>query len=141
MLYPVYVHPGDALHAHGVTFPDFPGCFAAADELENLPAAIQEAVEAHFHGETSAIPSPSSLASLKNQSQYVDGIWLLADIDLSRIDTTPIRLNVSLPSNLVQRIDAWANANHMTRSGFLAKAARIVMDKQAGNSAPLESKA
>ena len=32
MLYPVYVHPGDESHAHGVTFPDFPGCFSAADE-------------------------------------------------------------------------------------------------------------
>ena len=30
MLYPVYVHIGDADHAHGVTFPDFPGCFSAA---------------------------------------------------------------------------------------------------------------
>nr|WP_295580638.1 type II toxin-antitoxin system HicB family antitoxin [uncultured Lamprocystis sp.] len=30
MLYPVYVHPGDADHAHGVTIPDFPGCFSAA---------------------------------------------------------------------------------------------------------------
>ncbi len=31
MLYPVYVHQGDAEHAHGVTLPDFPGCFSAAD--------------------------------------------------------------------------------------------------------------
>ena len=39
MLYPVYVHPGDADHAHGVTFPDFPGCFSAADDWSDLPAA------------------------------------------------------------------------------------------------------
>ena len=56
MLYPVYVHPGDAKHAHGVTFPDFPGCFSAADKWSDLPAAVQEAVEAHFNGEPDAVP-------------------------------------------------------------------------------------
>jgi metal-responsive CopG/Arc/MetJ family transcriptional regulator len=54
-------------------------------------------------------------------------VWLLADVDLARIDTKPVRLNVSLPSNLVQQIDTWANAHHMTRSGFLAKAAQDAM--------------
>jgi hypothetical protein len=48
-------------------------------------------------------------------------------ITLSRIDTQPVRLNVSLPSNLVQQIDAWAKAHHMTRSGFLASAASQAM--------------
>jgi predicted RNase H-like HicB family nuclease len=127
MLYPVYVHVGDATHAHGVTFPDFPGCFAAADEWEGLPAAIQEAVEAHFHDEPEAVPPPTSLERLARDPQYEGGVWLLAEVDLSRIDTKPVRLNISLPANLVQRIDAWADAHHMTRSGFLAKAAQEAM--------------
>jgi metal-responsive CopG/Arc/MetJ family transcriptional regulator len=38
-----------------------------------------------------------------------------------------VRLNVSLPSNLVQQIDAWAQAHQMTRSGFLASAAMQAM--------------
>jgi predicted RNase H-like HicB family nuclease len=117
MLYPVYIHMGDAKHAHGVTFPDFPGCFSAADEWSDLPGAIQEAVEAHFHGEPDA--------------QYQGGVWLLAEIDLTRIDTRPVRLNVSLPSNLVQQIDTWASEHHMTRSGFLAKAAVEAMRERA----------
>lgn len=33
---------------------------------------------------------------------------MLADIDLSRIDTKPIRLNISLPAYLMQQIDAYA---------------------------------
>jgi predicted RNase H-like HicB family nuclease len=127
MLYPVYVHVGDAKHAHGVTFPDFPGCFAAADEWEGLPAAIQEAVEAHFHDEPEAVPAPTPLEQLARDPQYEGGVWLLAEVDLSRIDTKPVRLNISLPANLVQRIDAWADAHHMTRSGFLAKAAQEAM--------------
>ncbi len=93
MLYPVYVHVGNEREAHGVTFPDFPGCFSAADE-------------AHFHGEPEAVPPPTPLDRLVKDPEYQGGVWLLADIDLSRIETKPMRLNISLPSNLVQQIDA-----------------------------------
>lgn len=128
MLYPVYVHMGDAGHAHGVTFPDFPGCFAAADEWAALPAAIQEAVQAHFHGEgAQAVPAPTPLEVLAADAQYTGGVWLLAEVDLSRIDTTPVRLNISLPANLVEQIDAYARSHGATRSGFLAQAARQAM--------------
>ena len=64
MLYPVYIHMGDASHAHGVTFPDFAGCYSAADSWERLPAAIQEASEAHFAGEEGPIPPPTALEEL-----------------------------------------------------------------------------
>lgn len=128
MLYPVYVHPGDAKHAHGVTFPDFPGCFAAADDWADLPAAIQEAVQAHFHGEGArAVPAPTALETLAADPQFEGGVWLLADIDLSSIDTTPVRLNISLPANLVEQIDAYVRDHGATRSGFLARAAREAM--------------
>ena len=136
MLYPVYVHTGDATHAHAVTFPNFPGCFSAADDWNGLPAAIQEAVEAHFHGEPDAVPKPSSLEELAAHPDYQDGgIWMLAEIDLSKIETKPVRLNISLPSNLVQEIDAWAGQHHMTRSGFLAMAAQKVMRSPSQQSA------
>lgn len=127
MLYPVYVHMGDAETAHGVIFPDFPGCFSAADEWSDLPAAIQEAVQAHFYGEPDAVPAPTPLDRLANDPQYQGGVWLLADIDLTRIETRPVRLNVSLPAHLVKQIDAWAGEHHMTRSGFLAQAAERAM--------------
>lgn len=127
MLYPVYVHPGDAEHAHGVTFPDFPGCFAASDAWDDLPAAIQEAVQAHFFGEPESVPPPTPLDRLASDPAYQGGVWLLADVDLNRIDARPVRLNVSMPAHLVKQIDAWASARHMTRSGFLAKAAQLAM--------------
>ena len=131
MLYPVYVHTGDAQHAHGVSFPDFPGCFAAADDWVDLPAAIQEAVQAHFQGETGAVPAPTALEVLVADPQYASGVWMLADVDLSQIDTTPVRLNISLPANLVEQIDAYASSHGATRSGFLAQAARQAMLRQA----------
>lgn len=132
MLYPVYVHTGDAQHAHGVSFPDFPGCFAAADEWADLPAAIQEAVQAHFHGEgADAVPPSTALEVLVADPAYQGGVWMLAELDLSRIDTTPVRLNISLPANLVDQIDAYARSHGATRSGFLAQAARLAMGQTA----------
>jgi predicted RNase H-like HicB family nuclease len=127
MLYPIYVHVGNEQEAHGVVFPDFPGCFSAADDWNDLPAAIQEAVQAHFHGEPEAVPLPTPLEDLAARPEYQGGVWMLVDIDLSRIETKPVRLNISLPANLVQQIDAYASANHLTRSGFLAKAAQQAM--------------
>ena len=128
MLYPVYVHLGDARHAHGVTIPDMPGCFAAADEWTGLPAAVQEAVQAHFAGEgAAAVPQPTSLEQLAADPQYQGGVWMLVDVDLAVIDTSPVRLNISLPANLVEQIDAYARSQGSTRSGFLAKAARLAM--------------
>lgn len=123
MLYPVYVHIGDENHAHSVTFPDFPGCFSAADDWADLPRLIQEAVEVYFEGETDDVPLPTPLEVLARDPAYTGGTWLLADIDLERINPRRIRLNVSLPASLVARIDRYAAIHHLSRSGFLAQAA------------------
>ena len=122
MLYPLYVHYDEG-SAYGGTFPDFPGCFTAADELADLPRMAQEAVEVFFEGEDVEIAPPSSIARWKDDADYQGGFWLLVEIDLAQVNAKPLRLNVSLPAHLVQRIDRYAEAHHMTRSGFLARAA------------------
>jgi predicted RNase H-like HicB family nuclease len=123
MLYSVYVHLGDASHAHGVTIPDFPGCFSAADDWDLLPINIQEAIELYCEGEYMEIPMPTPLEQLASRPEYEGGAWLLVDVDVSRLSTKPVRINISLPENLLQNIDRYTKAHHLTRSGFLAKAA------------------
>lgn len=88
MFYPVYIHLGDETHAHGVTFPDFPGCFAAADELQGLPAAIREAVAAHFGADGDSIPGPTDLKKLAIKPEFQGGIWYLAEIDVAKARAT-----------------------------------------------------
>jgi len=126
VLYPIYIHK-DANSAYGAAFPDFPGCFAGADDLQDLPAAAQEAVEVHFHGETEPIPRPSAPEDWSDDAQFQGGYWMLVEIDLSRVNAKAIRLNVSLPQSLVKRIDAVAQARSMSRSAFLALAAEHEM--------------
>jgi predicted RNase H-like HicB family nuclease len=127
MLYPVYVHLGDKDHAHGVTVPDFPGCFSAADDWQGLPKAVQEALEVWREGEKADLPAPTPLESLAANPDYQGGVWLLLDVDTAKLDTKPVRLNISLPQSLVNEIDAYAKAHGATRSGFLAQAAREAM--------------
>jgi predicted RNase H-like HicB family nuclease len=124
MIYPVYVHPGDEQHAHGITVPDFPGCFSAADEWEEIPAMVQEAIELYCEGEDMELPSPTPLEKLMDDDQYRGGVWLLVEIDTSRLDTRPVRLNISLPRGLVAQMDRYAKAHGMTRSGLIATAVR-----------------
>lgn len=127
MLYPIYVHVGDEKHAHGIEFPDFPGCFSAADEWQDINRMAQEAVECHTSGENLAVPAPTALEKLAADPKYVGGVWMLVDLDVSRIDPAPQRVNVSLPRFLLSQIDEYAQAHHLTRSGFLAKAAQEAM--------------
>ena len=127
MFYPAYIHK-DANSSYGVSFPDFPGCFSAADELADLPKAAQEAVEVHFEGEDLPIPKPSAPEKWAKDKRYQSGYWMLIDIDLSKVSSKAIRVNISLPEDLVQRIDDYAKSRHMSRSAFLAAAAKREME-------------
>jgi predicted RNase H-like HicB family nuclease len=127
MLYPIYVHVGDKKHAHGIEFPDFPGCFSAADDWQEINRMAQEAVECHMANENLPIPAPTPLEKLAGDRRYKGGVWMLVDLDLSRIDPAPKRVNISLPGSLLSQIDAYAEARHLSRSGFLAKAAQEAM--------------
>ncbi|MBU0500614.1 MAG: type II toxin-antitoxin system HicB family antitoxin [Gammaproteobacteria bacterium] len=58
---------------------------------------------------------------LAKDPEYQDGgVWLLVDIDVSRIGPAPQRVNISLPRYLVAGIDDYARAHGATRPGFLA---------------------
>ena len=93
MLYPVYVHLGDENHAHGVTIPDFPGCFSATDDWDLLPNAIQEAIELYCEGEDMDIPAPTPVEKLIANPDCEGGVWMLIDVDVSRLSTKPMRIN------------------------------------------------
>lgn len=126
MLYPLYVHHEEG-SAWGGTFPDIAGCFTAADELADLPRMAQEAVEVHFDGEDMDLPVPSDISQWKDDPDYQGGFWMLVEIEPAQVNAKPVRLNISLPAHLVQRIDRYAEDHHMSRSGFLARAAQQAM--------------
>jgi predicted RNase H-like HicB family nuclease len=59
----------DAESAYGMWFPDMPGCFPAADELDDLPRVAAEMLRQHIEALESnrrAIPPPRPISDVMN---------------------------------------------------------------------------
>jgi predicted RNase H-like HicB family nuclease len=82
MLYPLYVWK-DTNGAYGASFPDLPGVNTVADQLDELPAMAQEAVECMYDG-SPEIPKATTVDNWKNDPVYKDGFWMAVEIDLGR---------------------------------------------------------
>ncbi len=106
---------------YGVDFPDFPGCVTAGTDLEDARRIAAEALAFHVEGmskDNESIPEPSSLETVMADPRNRDAVGFLVDVATKPSRT--VRLNVTLPEDLVQAVDA-ATSN---RSRFLAEAAR-----------------
>ena len=126
----IHKHPGSIF---GVSFPDFPGCISAADDLSDVPAAAKEALELCVEGmieDGDRLPEPRSLTDIQ-----ADGAWndyqaiLVIDVALP---ARQVRANISIDEALLIKIDRVAEDSGMTRSGFLAVAARQLIAKRKG---------
>jgi predicted RNase H-like HicB family nuclease len=90
----------DADSAFGIEFPDFPGCFSAADDFESiLPNAI-EALDLYLEG-TSAMPEAAPLEQIRErcERELAAGAFLFPVPVMSR-DTAVERVNISLERRL-----------------------------------------
>ncbi len=109
----------------GVSFPDLPGCVTAGATLDEARAMAEEALALHLEGLTAdsePAPEPSSLEAIMRAQENRDGVAIL--VDPPRAAAKSVRLNITLTDDLVERIDRHAEAHGLTRSGFLARAAR-----------------
>jgi predicted RNase H-like HicB family nuclease len=126
MRYPIAIETGDAKHAYGVVVPDLPGCFSAGGTLDeaiaNAPDAIslwlEDAVE---NGKVPPVAKP--IETHRKNPEFKGWVWAIVEVDLSRIADKAERINITLPSRLLERVDARAKRSGDTRSGFLARAA------------------
>ena len=115
----------DADSDYGVSFPDLPGCVTAGSTLDEARDMAAEALALHLEGlqeDGEAIPEPSSLESIMNDPDNRDGVAILvaAPAPVARA----VRINITLPADLLEEVDRYAEREGFTRSGFLAQAAR-----------------
>lgn len=125
MLFPVIVHK-DKNSAYGVTIPDIPGCFTAGDTLEEAIRNIQEAVECHLEPDDD-VPAPSSMEELMKDKSFKNGFWVIVDVDLSFMNGKAVRINITVPENILREIDISAKQKGLSRSAYLVSAARKMM--------------
>lgn len=56
-----------------MTLPDFPGCFAAADEIDGIADAVREALAVHVGDESRELSEPSKVANWEDDERFRDG--------------------------------------------------------------------
>lgn len=115
----------EAASDYGVSFPDLPGVVTAGTDLDDARAMAAEALALHLEGlaeDGEAIPEPSSLEAIMADKENKDGVAVLIPAPLQAPKT--VRINVTLPSDVLDAIDRMAEAEGFTRSGFIAKVAK-----------------
>jgi predicted RNase H-like HicB family nuclease len=116
--------------AYGVQFPDVPGCFSAADRMEDVSANAMEALS--LWAEDQSPVRPRTIDEIKKDKsvlrELAGGAFLLA-VPFVENDTRVVSANISLERGVLKAIDAEAKRRKLTRSAFLAQAARREMGR------------
>ncbi len=116
---------------YGVDFPDFPGCVTAGCSLDEARAMAQEALEFHIAGmieDREALPEPSEPEVVMGAPGNADAVAFLVSVAARKPRAR--RVNVTLPEDLLRRIDKVARHRGMNRSSFLARAAAQAIDSE-----------
>ncbi|WP_426228673.1 type II toxin-antitoxin system HicB family antitoxin [Pararhizobium sp. DWP3-4] len=120
----------DAKSDYGVSFPDFPGVISAGTDLDDARQMGAEALAFHLEGlaeDGVAIAEPSSLETVMADPDNRKGVAILVGV---KMDTKKaVRVNVTLPEDVLRQIDRFAEAKGLTRSGFIALAALHEIDR------------
>jgi predicted RNase H-like HicB family nuclease len=125
--YPAIIEP--ALDGYGVFFPDVPGCTSAGATVQEAARNAEEALQAHLdlaaeHHET--IPAPSELDAIVPDPDVVEAARVLVRAE---IPGRSVRVNITLPEELLAAVDRYAARSGYTRSGLLAQAVRERMQR------------
>jgi predicted RNase H-like HicB family nuclease len=124
LYFPAVIERGDE-PGFSVFFPDVPGCTSAGETLQQAAGNAETALHGHVElmieaGE--AVPPPSELGAMAIDPDVHAAALILIPLDLPSSRTT--RINITLPEDLLRRIDAAAS----NRSKFLARAAAKALE-------------
>jgi predicted RNase H-like HicB family nuclease len=111
--------------AFGVHFPDLPGCFSAADTIDDVIPNAVEALELWFDDAPAELPEPGTIDAVRTAAagDLAAGAFIVA-VPLLRNSGRMKRVNLSLDAGMLAAIDAEAAMRKLTRSAFLAQSAR-----------------
>jgi hypothetical protein len=85
----------------------------------------EEALALHVDGlveDGEAIPEASSLEVVMAHPENAGAVAIL--VSLKTEAKRAVRVNITVPEDVLQQVDAYAEANGLTRSGFLVRAAK-----------------
>lgn len=117
---------------YGISFPDFPGCVSAGATVEEAVQMGAEALRGHIElmaEEGLPLPEPSTMDEILADPENRGAVHAL--IPAPQPKPAVLRVNITLPQDVLEQIDRYAEAHGYTRSGFLASAAKKVIDEAA----------
>lgn len=129
LLYPMTAEWDPEARAWSLLSPDFPEIASVArsrDEIgEQASDALWTAIDARRE-DGEPLPSPCADPGLLPKDWFASGqnLLLFVPIPAEPPPSEPVRINVSLEKHLLGQIDREADRRGMTRSGFLAAAAK-----------------
>jgi predicted RNase H-like HicB family nuclease len=131
----------DADSAYGISFPDLPGCFSAADDEDEIFPQAQSALTL-FASDEQALPVSRPVSKLRAdpevRAEIAAGAFLIA-VPLIIVNRK-LRYNLMLASDLVEGVDATAKAMGVSRSEFVSEAIGERLKTQVGAVLMRESK-
>lgn len=132
MFYPIAIEIGDDHTAYSVVVPDVEGCYSAGDTLDEAVQNAHEAIDFHLEALSDdgvEIPKASELRDLVSNPEFAGWTWAIVNVDVTKYLGPSQKINVTLPGNLIRRIDNEVNINkaYKSRSGFLQEAALKVL--------------
>jgi predicted RNase H-like HicB family nuclease len=122
--------------AYGVVIPDLPGCTSGGASVE---AALRNAVEAmtlwveDARADGEKIPKPRTAEKLRADPEVAGALadgGVIAYVPLVLDAGRPVKANLSLDAGLLNAIDEAAERRGLTRSAFLASAAREKIESE-----------
>lgn len=121
--------------AYCVDFPDLPGCNTFGDSLAEALSNAKECLTSYLEvsvKDKEEIPSPSALADVQKKAEkscneleinIPEGTFYQA-VQSDPLDEKPVQVSISMLPSTIQIVDNAAKEVGMTRSGFLAFAAK-----------------
>ena len=110
----------------GVSFPDFPGCITAGGTIDEAKDMAHDALSLHIKGmleDGATIPVPSKLENIMDDPDYSNAAAILV-VSVSEVKPRSVRVNITVPEDMLRKIDSVAKKRGMSRSSFLVHAAQ-----------------
>lgn len=130
MKFIIVIGPGTDVTAFGVVVPDLPGCFSAGDTLDEAIDKAHEAIDLYCQTvieDEGRIPISESLSVHQTNPDFAGWIWAIIEVPVERYFGPDEKINITLPRLLLDQIDEYTRSHGISRSGFLAEAARSAM--------------
>lgn len=110
----------------GISFPDFPGCTSTGATFSDAMIKGEQALAFHIEGmaeDGEVFPQMSTLDQVRARDPegLEGGVAVAVPV---RLPENAARYNITMDKGLMQAVDRAADAQGMTRSGFLADAVR-----------------